>query len=95
MRAREKLKAFKIPGTHPSSENSNSLPAAMPQNINLGKISPKKFYWVDYHLNPERKINLANLMLDNPSDSTSPLRLDSLESTTKKLSLKVAEKEKC
>ena len=33
-------------------------------------------------------------MLDNQSDITSTLRLDSLESTTKKLSLKIAENEK-
>ena len=95
MRARVLLKAFKITGTHPSSENSNSIHAAMSQNINLAKISESKFYWIDYYSNTERKIDLANLMLDNPSDSTFTLRLDSLESTTKKLSLKVAEKEKC
>ena len=68
----------------------------MSHNIKEDIISQRKFFWIDYHVktNHERKIDLKNLMLDNKSDITSTLRLDSLESTTKKLSLKVAKKEK-
>ena len=68
----------------------------MSQNIKEDIISQRKFFWIDYHVKTkhERKIDLTNLMPENKSNITSTLRLDSLESTTKKLSLKVAENEK-